>query len=336
MKVLVLGGTRFVGRAIVADALSRGFEVTAVSRGESGAPPEGVTWRHADRRDAEAMRAVVAGEWDAVIDTWAGAAEAVAVSASLLANSAGWYGYVSSRSVYTWPFRPGSDESAPVVDPDAELGYGAAKRGGELGVLEHFANRSVVARAGLIFGPHEDVGRLTWWLQRAAAGGSLVAPEPAEQIWQLVDARDLAGFMLDAATTQTSGIFNVVCPRSDGVTTGRLLAACVEETGRRAKLAWVSPELLARAGVASWDDLPGWIPATDEGIGMHDCDVAAAVAAGLSCRPIEQTVADTWEWMQTMPPRSRRPVRPDLPSRGLSAEQEQAIWWLTNAATSRS
>jgi 2'-hydroxyisoflavone reductase len=331
MKLLVLGGTRFVGRAIATEAIARGLDVTTVSRGESGTPPDGVTWLRADRRDPEALRPLASNQWDAVIDTWDGAAEVVARSASLLADSARWYGYVSSRSVYVWPPRPGSDESAPVVAPDDDFGYAADKRGGELGVLEHFVDRCMVARAGLILGPWEDTGRLTWWLQRAAAGGSLVAPEPADQVWQLVDARDLAIFTLDAAAGATIGVFNVVCPRSDGVTTARLLEACVAATGRRASLAWVPPALLERAGVGSWDDLPGWIPPGDEGIGLHDCDVSAAVAAGLSCRPIEQTVADTWEWMQTLPPRARRPLRTGSPARGLSAEKEQAIWWLANA-----
>lgn len=222
-------------------------------------------------------------------------------------------------------------ESASVVAADDDFGYAAAKRGGELAVLNHFAGRSVVARAGLILGPYEDVGRLTWWLQRAAAGGDMVAPEPADQIWQLIDARDVAAFMLDTATAKATGTFNVAGPRSQGVTTRRLLEACVETTGNRADLAWVSPKLLERAGVGSWDDLPGWMPPDGEGIGMHNCDVSAAVAAGLSCRPVEETVADTWTWMQTLPPRRRRPTRAGLPSRGLSAEQEQSIWWLLSA-----
>jgi 2'-hydroxyisoflavone reductase len=333
MRLLVLGGTRFVGRSIIEVALARGIDVTSVSRGVTGEPPDGVTWVQADRTEPDSLRMLTSSSWDAVVDTWDSAAGVVAASASALADCTGWYGYVSSRSVYTWPLIPGSDESAPVVEPDDEIGYAAAKRGAELAVLEHFAGRSVLARAGLILGPHEDVGRLTWWLQRAAAGGAMVAPEPADQVWQLVDARDLAGFLLDAAVAGRNGTFNVVGPRSQGVTTRRLLEACVEVTGNRARLAWVPPQLLERAGVASWDDLPGWMAPDSEGIGMHDCDVSAAVAAGLSCRAIEETVADTWKWMLTLPPRSRRPTRAGLPARGLTAEQEQSIWWLMPAGS---
>jgi 2'-hydroxyisoflavone reductase len=333
MKLLVLGGTRFVGRAILADAIARGADVTVVSRGESGQPPPEVTWLRADRTDTDtdALRPLVATSWDAVIDTWDGAASAVATSAALLADSAAWYGYVSSRSAYRWPLPAGSDESAPLVDPDPDGGYPAAKRGAELAVLEHFADRSLLARAGLIVGPYEDTGRLTWWLRRAAAGGSMVAPEPAEQIWQLIDVRDLAGFVLDAAASATSGPFNVVSPRSERFTTRRIVEACVEVTDAHTMPVWVSEQVLQRAGVAEWDDLPGWVPPDSDAAGMHDCDTSAAVAAGLTCRPIETTVSDTWDWMQTLPVRDRRPLRAGLPSRGLSAEQEQAIWWLTPA-----
>jgi 2'-hydroxyisoflavone reductase len=140
--------------------------------------------------------------------------------------------------------------------------------------------------------------------------------------------------MLDAATAHTAGAFNVVCPRTDGVTTRRLVEACVAVTGGKAVPVWVTEQVLERAGVALWDDLPGWIPTGSEAAGMHDCDVSAAVAAGLSCRPIEETVADTWAWMQTLAPKARRPLRSGLPRRGLSAEQEQAIWWLSTGRRS--
>jgi 2'-hydroxyisoflavone reductase len=331
MKILVLGGTRFVGKAIVAAAIERDAEVTVVSRGESGEPPSGVTWLQVDRTEPGALQPLVAIDWDGVIDTWDGAASAVATSAAALARSAAWYGYISSRSVYRWPPAPGLDEFAPLVDVEPDGGYPADKRGAELAVLQHFDGRSLLARAGLIVGPHEDTGRLTWWLQRAAAGGSMVAPEPADRVWQLIDSRDLAAFVLDAAAGQRSGAFNVVCPRENAVTTGRLVEACVEVTGRRAHLDWVDEHVLSRAGVAPWDDLPGWLPTGSEAAGMHDCDVSAALAAGLTCRPIESTVADTWEWMQTLPARARRPLRAGVPSRGLSAEQEQAIWWLSSS-----
>jgi 2'-hydroxyisoflavone reductase len=329
MNLLVLGGTHFVGRAIVETAVGRGIDVTVVSRGLTGTPPDGVTWVRADRTAPGALDALTSQSWDGVIDTWADAPSVVAASAAALASCARWYGYVSSRSVYQWPPALGSDESAPVVDAVLDDGYAAAKRGAELAVLEHFADRCLLARAGTIVGPHEDTGRLTWWLQRASRGGSMVAPEPAAQIWQLIDARDLAAFLVDAAAAATTGVFNVVGPRSDAVTTGRLVEACVAATGSVATLEWVSPEILARAGVADWDGLPGWVSPGGEAAALHHGDVSAAVAAGLSCRPIEETVTDTWAWMQTLPPKDRRPMKPGTPPRGLTAEQEQSIWWLS-------
>jgi 2'-hydroxyisoflavone reductase len=329
MKVLVLGGTRFVGRAIVADAIDRGFDVTVVSRGESGPPPAEVSWVRADRTAPDALQPLAASAWDAVIDTWDGAADVVARSAALLARAASWYGYVSSRSVYRWPIPPGSDESAPLIDPETDTGYAADKRGAEIAIEAYFAGRYLLARAGLIVGPYEDTGRLTWWLQRAAAGGWMVAPEPADLPWQLLDARDLASFMLSAATDQTTGAYNVVCPRSDGITTKRLVEACAAATDSRVQLRWVPAALLARAGIEPWNDLPGWSPPNSEAAALHDGDVSAALAAGLACRPIEATVADTWAWLQTLPPNARRPPQTGLSRRGLTAEQEQSIWWLT-------
>jgi nucleoside-diphosphate-sugar epimerase len=327
MKLLVLGGTRFVGRAVVEEALRRGEDVTVVSRGESGVPPASVEWFTADRRDPAALSLLDGRAWDAVVDTWAGEPDVVEESTARLRDSVGWYGYVSSRSVYVWPPPLGADESAPVVTPTAG-GYAADKRAAEIAVEAAFADRCLLARAGLIVGPHEDTGRLTWWLSRAAIGGSMVAPAPPDRCWQCIDARDLAAFVLTAATTGTTGTFNVVGPASAGVTTERLLEACVAATGGRAELVWIAPEVLRRAGVSEWDDLPGWIAPDGEGAGLHACNVDAALAAGLATRPIEATVADTWQWLQNVPSHKRPPHRPGLPTRGLSAEQEQAIWWL--------
>jgi nucleoside-diphosphate-sugar epimerase len=331
MNLLVLGGTRFVGRAIVAEARSRGADITVVSRGESGPPPERVRWVSADRRDPAGLAGLAKDRWDAVIDTWAGAPEVVERSAAQLADAADWYGYVSTRSVYQWPPRAGADESAPLVDVTSGEGYAEHKRGAEIAVSRHFDERCLLARAGLILGPYEDTGRLTWWLSRAAIGGSMVAPAPPDRVWQCIDARDLATFLLDAATAATTGAYNLVCPTSANVTTQRLVTACVTTTGGNAEPVWVDGEVLRRAGVREWEDLPGWMAPDSEGAGMHDCDVRAAIAAGLRCRPIEETVTDTWSWLAEIPPSQRPPRRADAPRRGLSAEQEQAIWWLLGA-----
>ena len=157
MRLLVLGGTHHVGRAVVETALGRGDDVTTLTRGVSGPSASGAIALHADRTDPAMLRAALGtAEWDAVIDTWSGAPSVVLDAATLLAGRAGHYGYVSSRSVHQWPFPAGVDERAPVVDGDAasDAGddYAAAKRGGELAAIEAFGDRALLARAGLILG----------------------------------------------------------------------------------------------------------------------------------------------------------------------------------------
>jgi nucleoside-diphosphate-sugar epimerase len=302
VDLLVLGGTRFVGRAVVEVALARGWAVTTVTRGISGrSNPEAETLR-ADRTDPAALSAVLgARSWDAVVDTWSGAPRTVHDAAARLVDHVGHYGYVSSRSVYCWPIPEQLDEHGPVVagDPASpdDGDYAAAKRGGELAVLEAFGDRALVARAGLILGPYESVGRLPWWLRRLERGGRVLAPGPKDRPLQFIDARDLAEWMLSAADEGVGGIFNTVS-RPGHATIGELLDACRAATGSGAQLVWTSPELIARAGIAAWTELPIWLPPTGETAGLHSGDVSAAMSHGLHCRPVADTVADTWRWLQ--------------------------------------
>ena len=302
MRLLVLGGTHHVGRAVVETALGRGDDVTTLTRGVSGPSASGAIALHADRTDPAMLRAALGtAEWDAVIDTWSGAPAVVRDSAALLADRAGHYGYVSSRSVYSWPPPPGQDESGPVVDGDpADTGqedYAAAKRGGELAAAEAFGDRALLARAGLIIGPYEIVGRMPWWLGRIDRGGDVLAPGPPDRPLQLIDCRDLAAWMLSAADRGLGGAFNTVS-KSGHATMASLLDAAISATGSSARLVWVSPEVIESAGIEAWTELPIWLPPTGEAAGMHDGDVTAAYAAGLTCRPIEETIADTWRWLQ--------------------------------------
>ena len=302
MRLLVLGGTHHVGRAVVETALARGDDVTTLTRGVSGPSASGAIALHADRTDPAMLRAALGtAEWDAVIDTWSGAPAVVRDSAGLLADRAGHYGYVSSRSVYSWPPPPGQDESGPVVDGDpADTGqedYAAAKRGGELAAIEAFGDRALLARAGLIIGPYEIVGRMPWWLGRIDRGGDVLAPGPPDRPLQLIDCRDLAAWMLSAADRGIGGAFNTVS-KSGHATMASLLDAAISATGSSARLVWVSPEVIESAGIEAWTELPIWLPPTGEAAGLHDGDVSAAYAAGLTCRPIEETIADTWQWLQ--------------------------------------
>lgn len=327
VEILVLGGTRFVGRALVREALDRGDAVTTLTRGTGPGAP-GVRALHADRRDRAALAAALGdGAWDAVVDTWSQEPAAVGTAARLLAGRARHYGYVSSRSVYRWPPVPGADEDAPVVDADpAGTGhedYAAAKRGAELAALAGFDGPVLLARAGLVLGPHEDVGRLPWWLGRLARGGRVLAPGPRDRPLQLIDARDLARWMLDAADRGLGGAFNAVSP-PDHTTTGELLETALEVTGSRAELVWATPEQVAAAGIEPWTQLPIWVPPTGELAGLHAGDVTRALAAGLLVRPVRETVADTWAWLLAEgwpPPRADRPpvgLDPDVEARVLA------------------
>lgn len=329
MRLLVLGGTHHVGRAFVETAVSRGHEVTTVTRGVSGTPVAGAEARHADRLDPAAMRTALGNdEWDAVVDTWSAAPVAVQTTARLLRGRARHYTYISSCSVYTWPIAPRSDESAPVVngEPSSDDGadYAAAKRGGELAVLTGFDGDVAIARAGLILGPYEIVGRMPFWLQRIAAGGRVPAPGPRDRPLQFVDCRDIAEWVLDA---QPVGTFNTVS-RPGHTTIGALLDEARSVTASDADLVWLDPATVEAAGVEPWTELPIWVPPTGELAGLHALDTAAAAAAGLRCRPMAQTVADTWAWLQ----REGLPERPgNRPGSPMDAAAEARLLALHDA-----
>jgi 2'-hydroxyisoflavone reductase len=334
MRLLVLGGSHFVGRAVVETALEAGHDVTTLNRGASGRAVPGAARIVADRTRLETMRSAIGDrEWDAVIDTWSGAPRVVRDAAGLLADRVGHYGYVSTRSVYRWPIPVRADERAPVVDGDPGAvdadDYATAKRGGELAVLEVFGDRAVLARAGLVLGPYEDVGRLPWWLRRIERGGRVLAPGPADRPLQYIDARDLAAWMLTAARDGLHGAFNMVSRRGH-TTMGELLATVIDVTGSSAEPIWVSPDVVEQAGISPWTELPIWLPPTGEYAGLHDCDVSAALATGLTCRPVRETVADTWAWLRAegdpVPPAGRPPVGldPEKEARALQAVSSSA------------
>ena len=326
MRLLVLGGTHHVGRAVVEEALARGDEVTTLNRGVSGVAVEGALARHADRTDPEQLKAALGDDtWDAVIDTWSLAPRVVRDSAELLADRTGHYGYVSSRSVYAWPIPSGADESAPVVEADADsdesADYAAAKMGGELAVLRYFGGRSVMARAGLILGPYEGVGRMPWWLRRIERGGDVLAPGPRDLPLQYIDCRDLARWMLHAAEAGISGAFNTVS-RPGQATMESLLTAAVAAVGSDARLIWVEPSVLEASEVQEWTEMPVWVSVSGEAIALHDGNVDAVYAAGMVCRPVEETVTDTWRWLQA---EGDPEVRPGRPAHGIDPEKERAI-----------
>ncbi|MBT2403088.1 MULTISPECIES: NAD-dependent epimerase/dehydratase family protein [unclassified Streptomyces] len=324
MKLLMLGGTEFVGRAITEDALERGWEVTVFHRGHH-APPPGTTAVHGDRTEPEGLAALAEGEWDLVVDTWGGAPTAVRDSARLLSGRVGSYVYISSRSVYKYPASAGRAEDGPLVEgsPDADsTAYAEDKRGGELAAVDAFGDRALLVRAGLIIGPYENVGRLPWWLNRAARGGPMVAPGPRELPLQYIDVRDLARWTLDAAEAGHGGPYDLVSPVGHA-TMGSLLEACATVTGGAPELRWTDPARIEEAGIEPWTELPIWLPEGELHDYMFGGDVTKALAAGLKCRPVEETVADTWAWLQSLG--GVAPQRPDRPRKGITPEQEAAL-----------
>ena len=302
MRLLVLGGTRFAGRAVVVAAVAAGHQVTTLNRGVSRSPAAGVRQLTADRTDTGQLRAALGtGEWDAVIDTWSFAPSVVAAACELLTGRTGHYLYVSTISVYADPFPEGGDERAATVaaDPDSTDGteYQSAKRGCELAVRRVFGDEALLARPGLILGPYENIGRLPWWLRRIERGGQILAPGDPARPLQFIDVRDLAAWLLHNAEAKTAGTVNL-SSRPGHTTMGELLSTAVQVTGSDGELVWAPQERLIEAGISPWTELPIWLPRGPDYDPMFAVDVSAAMATGLTCRPATETIRDTWAWLQ--------------------------------------
>lgn len=317
MRILVLGGTQFVGRAVVDQAVSRGHEVTTFARGLHGEPRPGAEALHGDRTSETDLRVLAARDWDAVIDTSVIAPAHVAASAALLAGHVGHYTYVSTLSVYSGrPREPVTEDSAihdcaPDARGDADsLGYGPLKSGSERAVIAAFPDRHLIVRPGLIAGPHDDVGRLPWWLVRLARGGRVLAPGDPGRPIRLTDARDLAAWVLDSGRRGITGSVNVPGPR--GCTFGQLIEACLTVTRAVAasptELIWTPDDVLLSAGVRPYTELPMWIPDIPELAGTWEASGERARLAGMRYRPLPDTVSDTWGWLSGNAAASAGPV----------------------------
>jgi 2'-hydroxyisoflavone reductase len=275
MRLLVLGGTKFLGRHVVAHALADGHEVTTFTRGQTN--PElfpDVEHLRGDR-DGD-LDALSGREWDGVVDTSGYVPRVVRQSADLLHDAVQRYVFVSSISVYAEP------EEEP-ADEDVQAHYGALKRACERVVDEVYGDRGTAVRAGLIVGPYDPTDRFTYWARRLAAGGDVLAPGRPEQPVQVVDGRDLARWLVRLALHGPGGTFDATGPQ---LTLGEVL----ERLRGSSNLVWVEkPE-----GVTPWTELPLWLP--EDGWFLMQRDVSAAQAAGLSCRRLEETARDTEAW----------------------------------------
>ena len=300
MRLLVLGGTRFLGRHVAEAALARGHDLTLFNRGLADPSAFPAATRLVGDRDG-GLDALADGEWDAVVDTSGYVPRVVRASAELLADRAATYVFVSTVSAYADTSQLGMTEDAPTVgldDPDSEdvgAHYGGLKALCEDVVVEATGGRAAIVRPGLIVGPHDPTNRFTYWVTELANGGEVVAPEPRDQPVQVIDARDLAAWMVDLAERGGTGAFNAV---GDVSTMEGVLTATAAAVGSDAQLRWVAEEDLLADGVEPWSGLPLWLApgANPDHRGFMAISNARAKAAGLRLRPLEETVRDTLAW----------------------------------------
>lgn len=311
MKLLVLGGPRFLGRALVDAALDRGHELTFFNRGQTNPKlyPD-VERLRGDRTDD--LSALRGRTWDAVIDTCGFLPDVVRASAEALAES-GLYCFVSSISVYA-DFGSPVDESSPVAElgdlPRDEMtneSYGALKALCEDAVRDVFGERAVLVRPGLIVGPHDPTGRFTYWPHRIARGGEVLAPAPPERPTQFVDVRDLAEWTVRICEDGTVGTFNAT---GEGTPWEELLDACLDVTGADARITWVTDAFLVEHEVGQWMELPLWVtgPGTEH---FDRVSVRRAIETGLRFRPLEETVNGALEHAATVEGVGLTPERED-------------------------
>jgi 2'-hydroxyisoflavone reductase len=287
LRLLVLGGTQFVGRALVEAALARGHEVTLFNRGRTNPQlfPEVEKLRGDRDGNLDALRG---RSWDAVAEVAGYLPRVVRRSVELV--EAPYYLFVSTRSVYADVSAP-TDETAPlhgdVDSEDVSEHYGELKAMCERVVQ----NRpSGIVRPGLVVGPHDPTGRFTYWPHRIARGGDVLAPGSPDEPVTLVDVRDLGEWMVRLCENETHGVYNAIDVR----TWGELLEACVRATDSDARLVWVPSDWLLEQGVEEWMELPLWL-ASAEYAGMHRVRNDRAVAAGLTFRPLEEVARGALE-----------------------------------------
>lgn len=324
LRILILGGTGFIGPHQVRYARERGHELTLFNRGRTN--PHlfpGVEKLRGDRNGD--LAALEGRRWDVVIDNSASNHHWVRMSAGLLRDAVERYIYVSSLSAYSDMSRIGIDVDAPTftyetagVSPDAEeLPYGLRKALSEREARAALGERATVVRPGLIVGPRDPTDRFTYWPVRIHRGGEVLAPGTPGDPSQIVDARDLAGWMIRLAENDTAGTFNAVQPPRPFA---QLLYGIRAITTEPTTFTWVDADFLAEMEVRPWADMPVWVPPEGDTAGFARFDVHRAVEAGLTFRPLAETARDTLEWHFTRPSEEREALRA-----GLGPEREAEV-----------
>ncbi|KAA0274141.1 MAG: SDR family oxidoreductase [Chloroflexi bacterium] len=298
MKILIIGGTRFVGRHLVNSARARGHEVTLFNRGKSN---PGLFRRvKAIQGDREKDLDQLTAEWDAVIDTCGYLPRIVRLSAEALKDKVGRYVYISSISVYASFKKIGIKESDAVgtlADESLEEitgeTYGSLKALCEKVVQDVYGPRSLIIRPGLIVGPHDPTDRFTYWPLRIAKGGDVLVPDNPSAMTQFIDARDLADFIIKLIDQNVSGTFNAT---SNPVTLSTVFETCKRISKSNANFKWAPVDFLEKNNVAPWSDMPIWIPEVGDDAGVSQVDISKAVNAGLTFTPLAQTIKDIYDW----------------------------------------
>ena len=324
MRILILGGTRFLGRHLVEAALDHNHEVTLFNRGKSNPAlfPQLETIIGDREHDIERLNGRL---WEAVIDVAGYLPRIVRLSADVLKENVTRYVFISSISVYENFRKVGITESDPVGKIQDETTeevtgetYGPLKALCEQAVQDIYGlERTLIVRPGLIVGPHDPTDRFTYWPVRVARGGDVLAPQKPEAPIQVIDVRDLSAFIIKLIEENAFGIYNATGPDYE-LTLGKLLDVSKQVSGSDANIRWASLDFLNQNKVESWSDMPTWVPDDEEGAGFSRVDVSKAINAGLGFRPLEETVRDTLEWAST------RPADHEWRA-GLTAEREQEL-----------
>lgn len=335
VKLLVLGGTLFLGRHIVEAALRRGFRVTTFTRGQTNPDLFPAAEKLRGDRDGD-LTALRQRTWDAVVDTSAYRPRQAVTTSAALRNTVGRYVFISTASVYiAFPSGGAAEASAvhvPPDDPDVTVHpetYGPLKVGCERAVIGAFGNRALVIRPGVLAGPYDPTGRLGYWVHRLATGGEVLAAGDPARPMQLLDARDLAAWLITLLEYGGAGILTASGPPVL-LTMGRLLETCRMVAASDARLTWTGDAFLLEQGVTPWNELPLWLPADVPGPIL---DSRKAHAAGLHCRPLSATVRDTLAEAINIQRVAGGPPRPQP----ISPEREHKLLhlWHTQRRSSR-
>jgi len=301
MKILVIGGTIFVGRHIVEAALQHGHEVTLFNRGRTDARLFNNVERIVGDR-CESLDNLAGRSWDVVIDTSGYLPRVVRKSCEALESRCELYVFISTGSVYKDKSKSGineDDETLVPQIPDAtewnDETYGELKSGCEPIVQTTFAKRALIIRPGVVVGPYDPTDRFTYWPVRVTAGGAVMAPGAPERPIQFIDARDLGRWTISLSESKADGIYNAIGP-DYRLGMSKFLNECKTVAGSNAEFVWVSDQILFQHNVEPWSDMPFWIPDNSDTSGMSLRDNSKAIKSGLSFRPLTETIADTLNW----------------------------------------